>query len=236
MSLPRLRLESCLLKDGLWLIDTKQAHHLVKVRRCYNGSLVEGLLDGEKLELRLICDGESVRAEELSRKPETPSGVEIHLLLAVLKNDQFDDALRFAAETGVSFIHLLACERSVPVFEAQKSEEKLNRWRRILDESTKQAGSTRPPVISAPIELSKFDFTPLPKHRYAALLSDAAKPLREMDFSDGAAVAIGPEGDWAPHEAQTLLDNGFAPVSLGRRILRASTAVAVACGWISNTR
>ena len=236
MSLPRLRLESCTFENGLWKIDARQAHHLVKVRRCYNGSLVEGLADGEKLELRLVCDGASVCAEEISRRPEAPAGVELHLLLAMLKNDQFDDALRFAAETGVSYIHLLACERSVPVCEPRKAEEKLGRWRRILDESTKQAGSARPPIISVPTELSRFDFAQLPPCRYAAILSDASKPLRDMEYTDRVAIAIGPEGDWAPHETQALLDSGFLPISLGSRILRASTAVAVACGWISNSR
>ncbi|MFA7366623.1 MAG: RsmE family RNA methyltransferase [Synergistaceae bacterium] len=48
-----------------------------------------------------------------------------------------------------------------------------------------------------------------------------------------AAIAIGPEGDWSPSEIELLLKRGFKPVSLGKRILRASTAVAVACGWFS---
>ena len=57
MSLPRLRLERCTFDNGLWHIDAEEAHHLVRVRRCYTGSLVEGLLDGEKIELKLECAG-----------------------------------------------------------------------------------------------------------------------------------------------------------------------------------
>ena len=51
MSLPRLRLERCSCNNGIWTIDAEEAHHLVRVRHCYTGSLVEGLLDGEKVTL-----------------------------------------------------------------------------------------------------------------------------------------------------------------------------------------
>jgi 16S rRNA (uracil1498-N3)-methyltransferase len=234
VSLPRLRLESCVNENGTWLIDAGQAKHLVKVRRCYSGSLVEGLLDGEKIELRLRCDADgTVHAEEVSRSSEAPMTIELHLLLALLKNDQFDDALRFAAETGVHTIHLLACERSVPKIN-DKIDEKMARWNKVLAESTKQAGAAAVPEITKPIPFQEFDFASLPNNRYAALLSQKSVPLIKINISSPAVVAIGPEGDWSPQESAALLAAGFAPVSLGRRILRASTAVAVACGWFAN--
>lgn len=234
MSLPRLRLESCVNENGTWLIDAAQAKHLVKVRRCYNGSLVEGLLNGQKVELKLECEaGGEVRAFEVSRCDEAPMTIELHLLLALLKNDQFDDALRFAAETGVNTIHLLVCERSVPKVNG-KVEEKMARWNKVLAESTKQAGAAMAPQLTEPVPFNEFSFSSLPKDRYAAILSPKSVPLKKINISSQAVVAIGPEGDWSPRESESLLDAGFAPVSLGRRILRASTAVAVACGWFAN--
>jgi 16S rRNA (uracil1498-N3)-methyltransferase len=231
VSLPRLRLENCINQDGIWLIDAEQAHHLVRVRRCCNGSLVEGLLDGEKIELKLIYEGDFLRAAEVSRETELPMYPEIHLLLGVLKNDQFDDALRFAAETGVHTIHLLQCDRSVPHYSDDKLVEKMFRWRKILNESTKQAGSTRPPILCEPVGVKKLDFTLLPKNRFAALLSPDACALKDLNYGDSVAIALGPEGDWSPAEIQRLLIEEFIPVSLGKRILRASTAVAAACSW-----
>jgi len=231
VSLPRLRLEKCARDGDTWLIDDEQAHHLVRVRRCYNGSLVEGLLDGEKVELRLICDKDAVRATEISREAEPPVFPEIHLFLALLKSDQFDDALRFACETGVHSIHLLSCERSVPKYSIGRQDDKMSRWNKILNEATKQAGSTRPPILHAPCGFDEFDFSILPRNRFAAMLRHDAAELRSLPPCGSLAVAIGPEGDWAPSEAQKLLDEKFIPVSLGKRILRASTAVAVACGW-----
>lgn len=233
VSLPRLRLEKCILKEGRWLIDREQAHHLIRVRRCSTGSLAEGLAYGEKISLRLSCEGEAVYAEELSRTSEDRPSTELHLLLAILKNDQFDQALRFAAETGVHTIRLLSCERSVPRYAGIKLAEKMSRWEKILDEATKQAGAGSPPLIVPPAALRDLDPEYLPDRRFAAMLSLEAEPLSEQETGDAAAIAIGPEGDWSPSEAGLLLEKGFRPVSLGSRILRASTAVAVACGWFS---
>lgn len=232
MSLPRLRLENCTFDGKIWTIDVEQSHHLVNVRRCYTGSLVEGLLSGERIKLKLLCHNNSVFAEEISRETEAPIKPRLHLLLALLKNDQFDDALRFSAEIGVHTIHILLCERSVPKYTTKKTEDKMKRWQKILEEATKQAGSTNPPNLTYPTEITKFDFSSLPKNKYVALISDDAKKIKEIEIPSELAVAIGPEGDWAHSEVQLLLERDFVPINLGNRILRASTAVAVACGTL----
>jgi len=40
----------------------------------------------------------------------------------------------------------------------------------------------------------------------------------------GIAIAIGPEGGFAVDEFQAFSDQGFIPVTLGKRILRTETA------------
>ena len=232
MSQPRLRLEGCRLEDGIWHLDADEAHHLIRVRRCYTGSVVEGLLNGEKLELKLECRGDEVYARELSRSREDELRPRITLLLGLLKNDQMDEALRFCAETGVYEIRLLACERSVPRYEGAKLEEKLRRWEKVLDEATKQAGAAAPPLLRAPVAPSSVDFELLPQQRFAALLEANTKRLAEIKIAGECALAIGPEGDWAPAEKELLRGSGFLPVTLGARIRRASTAVAAGCAII----
>ena len=232
MSQPRLRLENCTLENGIWHINADEAHHLIRVRRCYTGSLVEGLLDGQKVELKLECQGDELYAREIGRTREEDSFPKIELLLALLKNDQLDDALRFSAETGVYAVRLLLCERSVPHIEAAKMAEKMKRWRRVLDEATKQASACTPPRLYDPVPFDALDFEALPQQRLAALLAPDTLPLRSVHIAKRAVVAIGPEGDWSPRESCRLLKEGFTPVSLGKRIMRASTAVAAACAGI----
>ena len=74
------------------------------------------------------------------------------MLLGLLKNDQLDDALRFCAETGVYAVRLLICERSVPRYEGAKLADKMARWRKILDEATKQASAATPPLLREPVK------------------------------------------------------------------------------------
>jgi len=234
VSQPRLRLESCRLEDGIWHIDTEQARHLVKVRRCYNGSVVEGLLNGEKLQLKLRgCETDDICAVEISRMQEKLPGCKLQLMLALLKNDQFDEALRFAAETGVSEIFLVACERSVPKI-SEKLDGKIGRWNKILAEATKQSGAATAPVLHEPVAFCDFNFSAVSANRFAALLADETAAISSVDFATDAVIAIGPEGDWSPEEMTKLIAEKFIPISLGTRILRASTAVAVACGWVAN--
>ena len=182
--------------------------------------------------LRLHCDGAAVTARELSREEEPPLEPRIELLLGLLKNDQLDDAPRFCAETGVFRIHLLVCERSVPRYEGSRLDDKMKRWRKILDEATKQAGAATPPVLCAPVPFAEFDFDGLPEQRLAALLSDRARRARDAHSGEPAA-AIGPEGDWSPAESARRSPRGFAPVRLGARIMRASTAVASFCASLA---
>lgn len=126
----------------------------------------------------------------------------------------------------------LICERSVPRPVDSVLSKKTERWQRILDEGTKVSGAVIPPLISKPVGFGEFKWDALPASRYAALLVRGAQPISAVRATESEIVfAVGPEGDWSAKEAEFLVENSFMPVSLGRRVLRASTAMAVGCGW-----
>ena len=250
MSLPRLRLETCHFdtERNLWHISSDEAHHLVHVRRLYTGSLVEGLLcnvqdsvtqkSGKKILLKLLCDGDEVFAREIKQDDEV-NIPELTLLLALLKADQWEDALRFAAQTGVTYIVPLIAERSIPKISPNELPKKMARWNKILGEATKQSSAVVPPNLAEPVAFANFDFAGLAelnKQKFVALLTDKTVSLRDVRFENAVVLAIGPEGDWSPKETKILLENNFTPITLGNRILKASTAVAVGCGAISILR
>lgn len=60
------------------------------------------------------------------------------LLVGLLKADQWDQVLRFSCELGVDQIVPVICERSVP--RPDDWHRKVQRYRRILLESTRQCG------------------------------------------------------------------------------------------------
>jgi 16S rRNA (uracil1498-N3)-methyltransferase len=62
-------------------------------------------------------------------------------------------------------------------------------------------------------------------------LREGSRPLRDWLAADAAPAAIflsGPEGGLSATEEDAALACGFAPVSLGARVLRAETAALTA--------
>jgi 16S rRNA (uracil1498-N3)-methyltransferase len=55
-------------------------------------------------------------------------------------------------------------------------------------------------------------------------LSQGTQPLAQMTGDEAVTVLSGPEGGLSPAEEACALAAGFAPVSLGPRVLRAETA------------
>ena len=51
-----------------------------------------------------------------------------------------------------------------------------------------------------------------------------AVPLSSSTIKESAVLAIGPERGWSQRERNLLLENGFAPMLLGSRVLRTETA------------
>ena len=133
---------------------------------------------------------------------------------------------------GVNSILPVVCERSVPSVAASDVPKKIARWQKILDEGTIVSGSVFPPKISPPENFGKIDWETLPKARYAAVISYDSRPISSIACGPGALVfAVGPEGDWSERERDALVSHGFIPVTLGRRIMRASTAAMTGIAW-----
>ena len=250
MSLPKLRLERCLplcpagsASPKLWRLGEEGTRHLTKSLRLYEGAMVEGLLNepnedgagaaGRKFLLRLERDEEGYLLREVGSEAVPPDEMSLTLVIGLLKADQFEAVLRASAEIGVAEIRPLICERSVPRIESKELERKMIRWRRIVDEGTQVSGAIVPPTLMTPVAFSRCDWASLPLRRYVAMLATDALPLREIVTSGrgGIVFAVGPEGDWSDKEAESLRGSGFTPVGMGSRILRASTAALVGCGW-----
>jgi len=212
-------------------MEGEAAHHLGRVLRAQTGQLYE-LSDGEQVWLGRI---ESVGRDRLQfalveELPAVHPGVDLTLLLAVVKFDAFEWAIEKATELGVSTIVPLAAERSEKALLAAAAK-RAERWKKILLEASQQSRRVRVPVLG---ELAK------PESGFASrrdglrvMLSErvAASPLRKVLQSQRATkatLAIGPEGGWTDAEFAAAQSCGFLEASLGRLILRTETAVIAA--------
>jgi 16S rRNA (uracil1498-N3)-methyltransferase len=114
---------------------------------------------------------------------------------------------------------------------ASAAEKRMERWRRIAREASEQARRVAPPEIAdtlklaAAIEINAELRIVLAETERKAQLSDV---LREHAEVESLALAIGPEGGWAPEELQLFDQAGWIAASLGSTILRAETAAIAA--------
>ena len=162
-----------------------------------------------------------------SRLCRSESRLGITLLQGLIKGDRPELVVQKATELGVSGIVFFTASRTVPRPDAQGLLRKLQRLKRVAVEAAKQSGR----CVLPRIDLTGFT---------------EALRLRDWElkvvFYEGEGVAglrgvlgqgrrprsvaalVGPEGGFTEAEVEEAQGEGFRPVGLGPRILRAETA------------
>jgi 16S rRNA (uracil1498-N3)-methyltransferase len=213
------------------IMEGDAAHHLGRVLRAQTGQLYE-LSDGERVWLGRIdsVGRDRVQFALVEELPAVHPGVDVALLLAVVKFDAFEWAIEKATELGVSTIVPLAAERSEKALLAAAAK-RAERWKKILLEASQQSRRVRVPLLAELIK-PESAFTS-GKEGLRVMLSERATALPmpkvvQGQRSEKAILAIGPEGGWTDSEFATGKSSGFLEASLGRFILRTETAVVAA--------
>jgi 16S rRNA (uracil1498-N3)-methyltransferase len=212
-------------------MEGEAAHHLGRVLRAQTGQLYE-LSDGERVCLGRIesVSRDRVQFALVEELPAVLPGVDITLLLSVVKFDAFEWAIEKATELGVSTIVPLAAERSEKAL-LTAAAKRSDRWRKILLEASQQSRRLRVPMLGS---LARPDIAfASRKDGLRVMLSEraTASPLRKVlqgQKVERAILAIGPEGGWTDAEFAAAQSSGFLEASLGRLILRTETAVVAA--------
>jgi len=207
------------------------AHHLGRVLRAQTGQLYE-LSDGERVWLGRIesVGRDRVQFALVEELAAVQPGVDVMLLLAVVKFDAFEWAIEKATELGVSTIVPLAAQRSEKALLAAAAK-RAERWKKILLEASQQSRRVRVPVLGELVR-SESAFASC-KDGLRVMLSEraTASPLRKVLESRRdikAILAIGPEGGWTDEEFGAAHGCGYQEASLGPLILRTETAVVTA--------
>ena len=213
------------------VLEGEAAHHLGRVLRAQTGQLYE-LSDGERVWLGRIesVGRDRVQFALVEELRAVHPGVNVTLLLSIVKFDAFEWAIEKATELGVSAIVPLAAERSEKAL-LTAAAKRSNRWKKLLLEASQQSRRVRVPVLDA-LAKPEVAFAPR-KDGLRVMLSEraSASPLRKVLQGQRTAIAIlaiGPEGGWTDEEFGAASKYGFSQASLGRLILRTETAVVTA--------
>ena len=235
-----------LAADGTARLTARRAAHVSEVLRAAPGARIRvGVVGGRMGEAEVLSSepSELVLAPRLGGEPPPPSPVA--LVVAVPRPKILRRVLQAAASMGVKRILLLGTYRVEKSFFASPALEPAAIRAELLL-GLEQGRDTILPEVSF-----RRLFKPFVEDELEALFPEPARllahpapaaPLLGALPGRGprAVLAIGPEGGFTAYEAQRLEEKGFAPFSLGPRVLRVDAAVPYAVGqaeqWLRVTR
>jgi len=212
------------------LLTPQQQHYLIRVLRLQDGDrwiAMDGM--GKWWLVELVGDRGHI-LEILPVKTELP--VNITLIVALPKSNGFEEILRCCTELGVTCIIPVLSDRTI----MNPSPQKINRWRRIVEEAAEQSERAFVPNILAPVAFSSAINECGSNHRYLCEARGEYPHLSKVisrDLAGEITIATGPEGGWTDKEIEMAIAKEFQAVSLGSRILRAVTAPIVALSLLS---
>lgn len=211
--------------DDDFILYDNDIHHIKNVMRFKNGEKIEVVYDND-VYLCEIIDLNPLSLRKIEKLQEdSEMNIELIAAISLVNEQKMDLILQKLTELGVSKIIPIKTERSIIKLDALKETKKINRWQTICKEASEQSKRKIIPAVS-PIttidELSKIS----KEMKLICTLNDNCQPLSNYLQKNTKQVlfAIGPEGGFAPNEEKKLIENGFLPVSLGKRVMRVETA------------
>ena len=151
----------------------------------------------------------------------------VHLAVGMPANERMDWLVEKATELGVASIQPLMTERSVLRLAAERADKKRLHWQGIAAAACEQCGRNRVPQIHLPASLNDWLKTSDAAVDVRLLLSLQAgsQPLtKAVGINQAMTFLSGPEGGLSVLEEAAAFAKGFAPVTLGPRVLRSETA------------
>lgn len=211
------------LGPGEYALTGPEAHHLATVRRFAPGDrvvLFNG--DGHDYPAEILSAGKrAIALNVLAREPaDRELGFPLVVASALPKGDRADFLIEKLTELGVTRFVPLVTARAVVQPKASVGEK----FARAVIEASKQCGRNRLMAVDPPRKWGDFLALPdLPATRVVLHSGPGLAKLRATG-GDGFAVAVGPEGGFAPEEVAAALAHGWAAATLGPRVLRVETA------------
>ena len=168
-----------------------------------------------------------------SKQPsEGEPAIHLRLILGLTQREKFELILQKCTEVGVSEFLPVITSRTL-IQKTRDAEDKYPRWQKILREAAEQSHRGCIPRL-------------LPINNYAQALEQNEDSLKLILWEEESSISlkgklsgyqgkqltllVGPEGGLSAGEVDLARQNGFIPVSMGRRILRMETAAILAVG------
>lgn len=234
-----------------WIADTwdeatatlagDQAAHLSRVLRAQPGMEFDVVAGGHVWHAVIAgISGEVVRFNLIAEVEADPA-LPVTLLLSVCKFDRMEWAIEKVTELGAACVVPMLAQRSEKHL-AQAAASRVERWRRVALEASKQARRSDVLQIADPLPLKQAVRQDeaavrlvLAEQERSTTLHHALREALAIAGNDVPSIrmAVGPEGGWTAEEEGMFDAENWKPVSLGPRILRAETAAITAMAVVA---
>lgn len=218
------------------LLEGDLFHHVVDVCRQGVGSKFELLDTRGRAHLVEITNvgkrNAQTRRLESRELPQRPKP-DLILALAVPRFPVLESVLEKAVELGVAEVRLFFSEYSFVRGRDKISENRWERWGKIIVSATQQSGRADLMRLEPPVPLTELfdDFNRFPRAR-GLLAYEGETPrsvhevVRGLDPQAAEQVwcFVGAEGGFSEEEAKAFESQGLHAASLGEQVLRVETA------------
>ena len=224
--------------DIVKIIGT-DAKHLKNTLRAEVGKEVSIVTDECEYVAKIVSFDNDDIVCKIEYKTETNNEANVHITLCqgLPKQAKMEDIIQQNVEVGVkSFIPLITERAVVKINDKSKEQKKLERWRKVAHESSKQSKRNIVPSVEEIITINEL--INILKNEDAHIIVpyelEGNKTLKEAlkVKKDKYYIVIGPEGGFDVKEIEKLQEVGADIVTLGKRILRTETAGIVASSVI----
>lgn len=222
-------------KEGCYiLIANDELTHLSKVMRQKVGDKIICICDDEN---EYLCQIESLdkknckaKIEKIEKCSALPNK-DITLFQALPKKEYLDEIVAKSVELGLSTLQLFVSDFS------NTSKINLERINSQILAASKQCGRSKLMRCNSLIEFDKmlkllknFDLVIFANEKEK---QNGIFDIKNLENAQKIAVIVGNEGGFSEKEIQAILKEGVQSITLGRRILRCTTAVATTLALIN---
>lgn len=209
-----------------YVFNKEQAHHALNVMKMHHD------------QVRLVSNGIGYFADahnsdhgfvaDVLTKDERINEMDVDVILAMglIRKEKFELVLQKASELGVKRVIPFESSRTIVKIKKEKKDKRLARWQSILQEGSEQCKRNMIPILDDVMTLDEVmkleaDCKLVP---YENAYGESPH-IKDVVKKQTILIAIGPEGGFSEEEIHKMKEHGFMPVTLGKRILRAETAV-----------
>ncbi len=212
-NIPRIFIDAPLCADKTIAVTREVSHYLTRVMRA-NQCLVFN--NGDEFDAALSDDKKSLHIGKKTTHADPSNNITLYF--SPIR--KLDDMLNMATQMGVG--------KLVPVITARTAHKNINwaRMQKIITEAAEQSNRNSVPELLPVQNFNDINWSGV------AFADERAAYGRAInaEINNVTSIMVGPEGGFSYDEFATLDNNGAIGIGLGKTILRAELAAAIAIG------